>query len=245
MTKIKKGEWVLLLSKEHSYLLKADGKMHTSDGIVELKDCKEFGTYVKTHKDFEFAVVKPNINDLLNKKMKRMPASIHKKDLGFIIGVTGLQKDWKVLEAGTGSGHATLFFAEHCTKVISYEVREDFHKHVKDNLELLNIKNVELRNKDIKEGIKEKDFDLILLDMKGSEEIIEIATKALKPGGFIVIYSPYIEQSKLAVEKLTELDFNGIETSETILRTWDVRDHTLPKRAGMMHTAFITIARKV
>ena len=60
-----------------------------------------------------------------------------------------------------------------------------------------------------------------------------------------MVYSPYIEQVKSVVESIELLSFTPPKTTETILRVWDVRDHTLPKRAGMMHTAFITISRKV
>jgi tRNA (adenine57-N1/adenine58-N1)-methyltransferase len=248
MAKIKSGELVLLLSKEHSYLVRAEARpFHSSVGIVDMTSLigKEYGHKILTHTGSGFFAVEPGTNDLLNKKLKRLPATIHQKDIGFILGMTGLSAKARVVEAGTGSGHATYVLASHCSKVFSYEIREDFHKHVKQSFDELCVKNAVLKNQDVLEGISEKGVDMVLLDMQGAEKAVPLAFKALMPGGYLVVYSPYVEQVKLVVAEIEKLEFTEPITSETILREWDVREHTLPKRAGMMHTAFITIARKV
>ncbi len=247
MPKIKKGQDVLLLEKEHSYLVRIEKRsLHIQGGMIELESLvgKPFGSIIQTHKGIEFVAVEPTTNDLIVKRIKRMPATIHFKDIGLILGMTGLSKHAKVLEAGTGTGQATFALSRNAKEVHSYEIREDFFRNAQKNFEVLGAGNIFLKNKDILEGISQKDFDLALLDMRNAERAVPIAYKALKPGGFLVVYSPYIEQVKAVVEEIEKLDFTPHKTFETIMRYWDVREHTLPKRAGMMHTAFITIARK-
>ena len=173
-----------------------------------------------------------------------MPQVITQKDAGIILGLTGLNNKSKVVEAGTGSAFATIFFAKYCNKVYSYEIREDFYKNAKNNVEMLKCKNIVLKNKNILDGIDEKNVDMVLLDMRNSEQVVSLAFKSLKPGGYLVVYSPYIEQVKASVDEINKFDFTNIQTIENILRHWDVRDHTLPKRYGTLHTGFITFARK-
>ena len=73
-------------------------------------------------------------------------------------------------------------------------IREDFFNIVKYNVEFLGFKNVKLKNKDIKEGVDEKNLDLITLDLPDPWNVIDIAAEALASGGFIVSYSPTIPQ---------------------------------------------------
>jgi tRNA (adenine57-N1/adenine58-N1)-methyltransferase len=246
---IKKEDNILLLSKEKEFFANVNQKkLNLSEGILELTSVigEKFGTKIKSHKGIMFSVVKPNLGDYFKKKLKRMPQVITQKDAGIILGMTCLENNAKVVEAGTGSAFATLFFAKFCNKgkVYSYEIREDFYKNAKKNIEKLNYNNIILKNKNILDGIDEKDVDIILLDMKKAEEAISLAFKSLKSGGYLVVYSPYIEQVKATVLEIEKLDFTNVQTIENILRHWDVREHTLPKRYGTMHTGFITFARK-
>jgi tRNA (adenine57-N1/adenine58-N1)-methyltransferase catalytic subunit len=115
MRKIKKGQAVLLLEAEHSYLVQAEKRsLHIQGGVIELETLigKPFGSIIKTHKGAELAAVEPTTNDLIVKGIKRMPATIHFKDIGLILGMTGLSKNAKVLEAGTGTGQAPLHSQE-------------------------------------------------------------------------------------------------------------------------------------
>ncbi len=248
--KIKAGETVLLLGDEATYMVKAAKRGFNVDGgLIELDTLigKTFGSVIKTHKGREFIAVEPNTNDLLAKRMRRLPQVITPKDMGLIVGMTGIQCDAKVVEAGTGSGHGTLFLSRYCSKgkIYTYELRRDFFENVKHNLEEVGVKNVKMTNADIRLGFKEKDVDLVMLDMIGAEDVIEQAFMALKPGAFLVVYSPYIEQVKAVVDNIKKFRFTNCYTVENMLRHWDVRDHTLPQRFGTMHTGFMTFARKL
>jgi tRNA (adenine57-N1/adenine58-N1)-methyltransferase len=130
-------------------------------------------------------------------------------------------------------------------KVISYEKRGEFAENIKKQVMKLGIKNLEIIHGDIlKSKIKEK-FDLITLDMKYAEKAVKKLDKNLNVGGFFAIYSPHIEQVKLVREVLEKLNYTKIITIENIVREWKVtNDYTHPVPSGILHTGFITIARK-
>jgi tRNA (adenine57-N1/adenine58-N1)-methyltransferase len=248
--KIKEGDSVLLLSRERNYLVKVEGREFNTDyGVVNLKEIigKQYGIVLKTHKDYEFAIVEPSIIDFINKKIKKKPQAIRPKDFALIIAFTGLKNNAIVVEAGTGSAWTTLMLASYCVqgKIYSYEIRKDFFENAKKNIETAGVENVVLKNKDILLGIEEKDVDLVVLDMINAEKVIVDAYKVLKPGGWLVVFSPYIEQVKDVVKEIEEYNFSKPFTTENILRYWDVRRHTLPKRYGIVHTGWLTFARKI
>lgn len=243
--KIKKNQRVLLLGKR-SYLVKAENKkFHTELGVFDLKKLlgKNFGSKIKTNINNEFYAIEPRTPDLL-RKIKRMPQIITLKDAGIIASYTGLNKEDVVVEAGAGSGALTIFLAGIVKKVYAYEIRKDFYKIAKENLKKCCIKNVVLKLGDAEKKISEKDVDVVILDLGSPEKVIENARKALKAGGFLVIYSPVIEQVLRVYENLK--GFANVETKEIIERKWEIGNNkTRPRTRMLGHTGFLTFARKV
>ena len=80
--------------------------------------------------------------------------------------------------------------------------------------------------------------------MKGSEKVVKMSFDALKTDGWLVVYSPYIEQVISVREEIEKLNFKEIKTVENIVREWRVGRHTLPEVSGLMHTGWLTFARK-
>jgi len=189
---------------------------------------------------------KINLLDIL-KKLKRLPQIVTPKDASLILGYTGISSDSFIVDAGSGSGFLCIFLAYYCNKgkVVTYEKRSDFAKVVKGNVELSGLKNIVVKEKDILEGIEERNVDLITLDMKEAEEVVENAFQVLKPDGWLVVYSPYIEQVISVREKMGSLDFTQIKTVENIVREWRIGRHTLPEVSGVIHTGWLTFARKM
>lgn len=243
--KIKKNQRVLLVGKR-GYLVKAeDKKFGTELGEFDLKKLigKNFGSRIKTNINNEFFAIEPRTPDLL-RKIKRMPQIITLKDAGIIAAYCGLNKKDIVVEAGAGSGALTIFLAGIVKKVYAYELRKDFYKVVKENLKKCGIKNVVLKLGDVEKKISEKDVDVVVLDMGSPEKVIESARKALKPGGFLVVYSPVIEQILRVYENLK--DFANVETKEIIERKWEIGNNkTRPRTRMLGHTGFLIFARKV
>jgi tRNA (adenine57-N1/adenine58-N1)-methyltransferase len=246
---MKKGELVLLINEKNSYLVeKFDKKIQTADGIVDLKKIKKINSIVKTHIGKSFVVVAPNLNDILKKKVKRMPQIIMTKDAALILAYTGVMPGSSVVDAGTGTGYLSIFLANYLKpgKVVTYEKDRNFAKVAKENFKSSDLeKFIKLKQKNILKGIDEKNIDLITLDMQYAEKVVKHAYSALKYGGWLVVYSPYVEQVKAVVKEIKRKGFSEVKTVENIVRFWDVREHTLPQRSGIMHTGFITFARKV
>jgi len=243
--KITKDSLILLLGKEKNYLIKPI-KFSCEFGTTDLKKLigKTFGRKIKIGKE-SFTVVKPNVIDFL-KKAKRGPQVILPKDLGLIISITGCSPSWKVVDAGTGSGFLTLFLGNLGCKVYSYEKEERFYNIAKKNLKNSGLENVVLKNSDITKGIKEKNVDLITLDMKNPEKVIKRAFKALKSGGWIAIYSMHIEEVKRVFKELKKYDFTNLRIIENLHREWQsIKHFTRPKTYMLAHTGFLTFARKM
>jgi len=246
--RIKKGDSILLGGKKNYVLKVEDNKFTTEFGDFNLGALvgKSYGIKVKTHLGYEFNVMKPRLPDLL-KKIKRMPQIITLKDAGMIAGQTGMNKEDIVVEAGAGSGALTIYLAGVAKHVYTYEIRKDFHDVAKGNYEKLGIKNITIKNKDITKGIDEKDVDVVTLDMEKPETAFKAAHKALKSGGFLVVYAPIIEQVSRYTGELDKKHWADIQTFETILRPWDIEppDKSRPSGHFLAHTGFLTFARRV
>ncbi len=181
------------------------------------------------------------------KKLKRGPQIIMPKDASLILAYTEVYPGSKVVDAGTGSGFLAIFLAKYLKpgKVYTYEKDERFVKLAKDNIKNSGLsKFIILRNADITKGIKEKRVDLITLDLKDAKKVLKHAYNALDSNGQIVIYSPTIEHLTENIKELKKNKFGKIKTVESIVREWK-SDYTIrPKTMGIMHTGFLTFAKK-
>ena len=248
---MKEKELVLLLSERTSYLVEVKNRtLHTKDGTIELNKLKKkrIGSKIKTHLGKEFTIVKPNIVEILEKKVKRLPQIIMPKDIALIIAFTGVEPGGLVVDAGTGSGFLAIFVANYIKpgKLVTYENDERFIETARKNIKTSGLsKFIRLKEKDITKGIDEKKVDLVTLDMKGAEKVVKHAYKVLKPGGYLVVYSPYVEQAYTVSKEMRRKGFCYIKTVENIVREWQAVKYTRPKTIGLMHTGFLTFARKV
>ncbi len=249
---IEEGQRVLLIDeKGRKYIKKViNEEFHTDLGVLELKDAigKKSGEKIKTHLDKEFKILSPNIKDYAQES-KRGPQIIHRKDIGIILTHAGISPDDKIVEGGSGSGHLTMHLANLLNekgKIYSYEIREDFLKIAKENLKKSGLfDKVELKKKDIYESIDEESLDKIIIDLPSPEKVIESAKYSLKSGGFLVSYSPCIEQVKRFKLSLTS-DFQDIKTVENLVREIRVREECVRPETRMLgHTGYLTFARKV
>lgn len=183
------------------------------------------------------------------KALKRGPAILLPKDFAAVVAFTGLGSGDKVIEAGSGSGWATLMLANivgNTGRVYSYEKREEFLKIAKSNVEKLGFENVEFKTRDVViNGFEETNVDLAFLDFGGSQNAVKFAFNALKSKGWLCSYLPNVEQMRIFNEKCTEAGFK-VEKNITIeARKWLVREQgTRPENFGLVHTAFLCFARK-
>ena len=179
------------------------------------------------------------------KKLRRGPAIIQPKDIGMIIAHTGIGKDSVCVDAGAGSAFLTVSLANICKKVYAYERKPEFFELAGKNVERAGLSNVELKNRDVFEGIEEKNVDLVTLDLPDAEKGVETAGNALKSDGWLVGYLPHFEQAKDFYMKCHELGFVEIFMLENIVREFEVREYGVrPVHIGLTHTAYLVFARK-
>lgn len=229
------------------YLKDISQDFHCQFGLIKKEDLKKKdGSIVKTNTGKELTIFTSSFIDSY-KRIKRGAQIITRKDAAMIIAETGINQDSKVVDSGAGSGALSCLLANICKEVTTYELREDFTKIVEKNKEFLNLKNLKIKNKNIYEGITEKNIDLITLDLPEPWLAIEPAKKALKVGGFIVNYSPTIPQVMDFVSKINkENGLIHLKTMELIQREWEVQDRKVrPKTTQTVHTGFLTFCRKI
>ncbi len=203
---------IILIDKHgKKTFVKRKGDVNTQYGVIKSKDinkCVGKARVVKTHKGYEFLVVKPSLLEKVeNLRMGARP--IYPYDAGVITALLSITSGSRVLEAGTGSGGMTLFLAELGARVFSYEAKEEFFEKAKENLS--EYKNVKLFNKDVKEAKHKKEsFDAVFLDLKSPASVISIVKPFLKKGGFMGAYSPIMDDIKPVWRKLEEEGFTDI-----------------------------------
>ncbi len=221
----------------------SEGDLHTNFGAIKEKDIKS-KTKVISNTKKEFSVYDAKFPDNL-KKIKRGPQIMSPKDIGRIIVETGINKNSIVLDCGIGSGMLTASLANIVKKVIAYEKREEFIKIAKKNFENLNLKNISIKNKDIYEGINEKNLDLITLDLEKPQLVLKHAESALTSGGFLVIYVPTVPQIQSVLNNLT-INLQVTNFIEILERNWKFENGIIrPENQMLGHTGFLLFLRKV
>ena len=179
------------------------------------------------------------------RKLRRGPQVILPKDIGIIISYSGIGKNSICVDAGTGSGWLAVSLARICKKVYSYDIRQDFIEIGEKNRQHLGLDNIEFINKDVTKGISQKDVDLVVLDMPGSDKALSAAKKALKPGGMVIGYLPHTEQMKKFAQRAEKIGMYDLHAVEIIVRDMLVRkEGTRPSTTGIWHTAYLLFARK-
>jgi len=252
-TIIRENDNVLLyLTKKRTYLVtvKPDKTLHTHRGYIKLDELigKKYGETIKSHLNTDFIILKPTIRDYIL-KFTRKTQIIYPKDIALMIFYSGIGPGSRVVEAGTGTGALTSALAHYIRptgKVYSYEIREDFLLNAKKNLEKAGLINyVELKLKDITEGIDEENVDAVFLDLATPWLVVPHARKALAKWGTFVSFSPTIEQIVKTVKALRENDFIAIECMECLMRRIMVSPSgTRPESRMIGHTGYIIFARK-
>jgi tRNA (adenine57-N1/adenine58-N1)-methyltransferase catalytic subunit len=184
---------------------------------------------------------------------KRRAQPIYPKDLGAIVVRADLHPGAFVLEAGTGTAALTLAAVRAVGpsgRVVSYEVREDFHRAavaaVEDTLGAVP-PNLELKVGDVYEAIEERVADRFLLDLPEPWRAVPQVAAALRTGGLVFAHCPNVSQVQRFCDGLREQGgFGLLETVELLERHWTVRGRSLrPAHRMVAHTGFLTFARRL
>ena len=239
----------LLIDKRgKKYLLREDvEEFHTSLGVVKLSGAKP-GAKLHSHLGHEFYLLEPSLVDYYD-KLPRAGSIILKKEIGPIIAYTGIGSGSRVVEAGTGTGALAIYLANivgEKGKVYTYEIREDHLEVAKKNFKLAGVEDrIVAKLADVRQGIEERDVDVVIFDMPDPWNAMQHAYEALRHGGFVVVYNPYIEQIRKAYLAMQEADFKDKRVIEVLEREIEVRKvGTRPKTRMLGHTGYLAFGRK-
>ncbi len=241
---------MILDERGKKYVLKPGQEFQSDLGIVkaDVLDSAEVGDEVKSHLDHTFKIMKPNINDFID-IMDRRCSILLQKDIGQVLAHTGLGAGSRVVDAGTGAGAIALNFGNVVGpegQVFTYEIREDFAEVAKKNIDNFGITNIEVKNKNIKDGIDEDKIDLVFLDLPKPFEIFEDVLDSLNVGGWLCVYAPYIDQAEISYRIAKKLGFYDIEIIEILERGLEVRQQGVrPKTRMVGHSGYLVFARKL
>ncbi|MDR2854774.1 MAG: protein-L-isoaspartate carboxylmethyltransferase [Methanomicrobiales archaeon] len=237
------GDRILLSNSERSFFAHVGaGTLSTDFGIIDLDALvgSNPGDQVFTPSGDVFIVHLPRPTDFFG-TAKRSGAPMLPRDIGLVIGLTGMNRRDRVLDAGTGTGICAFFFSGIAASVVSYERRHEFHERACTNLKEAGATNIELICGDVREA--SGFFEVVHLDLLLEPSHIIHAHSVLTPGGFLAGYTPFIEQMGMLYDTASEL-FSEVTSYECIVREMDRSERGTRPSTRVGHSGFITIARK-
>ena len=230
------------------YFVKDSEKdFHTKYGVIKSSDmARPDGSKIKSSKEKEYFVFSPGFIDLYS-RIRRYTQIIPLKDIGLILATTGISEKSVIMEAGCGSGGFSCFISRLVKKIISYDIDDKSIEAIKENMKSLEIENIEVKKIDIYEKTEDKNADLFLLDVPEPKKAVENTSKSLKVGGFLVIYTPSINQMLDAMNEIANHEnLLPVKTVELVEREWKVSGQIArPVSKSNIHSGFISFVRKI
>jgi tRNA A58 N-methylase Trm61 len=173
------GRRVLLVRGNREFLLKPGETLESDLGVLELPEDIETGTTVETHLGEEYEVRRLRGPDLFD-HLERTGAPMMPRDIGLVIGHTGVASDDRVLDAGTGTGVLAAYLGRLGVDVTTYERNAEFADVARENMELAGVSDhVDVRTGDLTEELDdlEETFDVVTLDTGDVHAVHRILTR--------------------------------------------------------------------
>jgi tRNA (adenine57-N1/adenine58-N1)-methyltransferase len=239
----------LLVSGAREFLLSPGEEKGTDLGVLALPEDAEPGDVVETHLGEPFSVRELRAPDLFA-HMERTGAPMMPRDIGLLMGHTGASAGDRVLDAGTGTGVLAAYLGRAGASVTTYESNPDFADVARENMALAGVTDdVEIRTGDLTDDLDAlaggEGYDLLTLDTADAPTVVERGPDLLTAGGFVAVYSPFVEGTRAAHEAAREAGLTAVETVETIQRRMDFGERgSRPSTAGVGHTGYLTFARR-
>jgi len=240
---IEPGDRVLLVGEGREFFVKAGpGSLGTDKGQLDLNQLvgTSGGDIITTHNGSQFTVRIPRPTDFFAYG-KRSGAPMLPKDIGLVIAYTGMNHNDDVLDAGTGSGIAAIYFGGVAKTVKTYEIRPEFSTLAMKNITESKLTNVEAVAKDFLDA--DGSYDVVHLDLQIQPEHVKHAYSLLRSGGYLACYTPFLEQMAIVVDEATPL-FREVHTHELIEREMTRSKRGTRPSTSVSHSGYVTIARK-
>jgi tRNA (adenine57-N1/adenine58-N1)-methyltransferase len=242
---------VLLVHGDREYLRERGDRLETDLGVLEVPEDASHGQVVESHLGEPFEVRELRGPDLFD-HMERTGAPMMPRDVGLVMGHTGVCAGDRVLDAGTGTGVLAVYLARAGADVVTYEVDDEFADVARGNVATAGVADrVDVRTGDVSEVVADEAarsdlgaFDVLTLDTADAAEIVGHAPDLLVPGGFVAVYAPFVEQARAAAAVARDVGLVEVRTFETIQREMDFDDRgSRPSTAGVGHTGFLLFGR--
>lgn len=141
-----------------------------------------------------------------------------------------------LVEAGTGSGSASVAFARVVAphgKVISFEFHQPRAKEAQKDFEGLGVSSVVQVNGGVDVvksgfvGVRDGEIDAVFLDLPAPYLMDAEVARVLKPNGTVCTFSPCIEQVQRSVEMFRQGPFHSVKTVTAPVKTYETREQML------------------
>jgi tRNA (adenine57-N1/adenine58-N1)-methyltransferase catalytic subunit len=240
--------------KLYSFTIVPGKEWHTHKGWITHDDLIGMpeGSVVSTTAGLKFTAFKPLLADYVL-TMPRGATIVYPKDAAMIIGLADIYPGARVLEAGVGSGALTISLLRAAGEkgyVHSVERRADFAENARSNVDAYfesAPSNWKLDVGDLQDQNFESEFDRVILDMLAPWECVDIAARALRPGGVFMSYVATTTQLSATAEAIKEDGrFTEPESSETLVRGWHHEGLAVrPQQRMIGHTGFLIQSRRM
>ena len=240
--------------KLYSFTIVPGKEWHTHKGWITHDDLIGMpeGSVVSTTAGLKFTAFKPLLADYVL-TMPRGATIVYPKDAAMIVGLADIYPGARVLEAGVGSGALTISLLRAAGEkgyVHSVERRADFAENARSNVDAYfegSPSNWKLDVGDLQDQNFESEFDRVILDMLAPWECVDIAARALRPGGVFMSYVATTTQLSATAEAIKEDGrFTEPESSETLVRGWHHEGLAVrPQQRMIGHTGFLIQSRRM
>ena len=240
--------------KLYSFTIVPGKEWHTHKGWISHDDLIGMpeGSVVSTTAGLKFTAFKPLLADYVL-TMPRGATIVYPKDAAMIVGLADIYPGARVLEAGVGSGALTISLLRAAGDkgyVHSVERRTDFAENARSNVDAYfegAPSNWKLDVGDLQDQNFDSEFDRVILDMLAPWECVDIAARALRPGGVFMSYVATTTQLSATAEAIKQDGrFTEPESSETLVRGWHHEGLAVrPQQRMIGHTGFLIQSRKM
>ena len=240
--------------KLYSFTIVPGKEWHTHKGWITHDDLIGMpeGSVVSTTAGLKFTAFKPLLADYVL-TMPRGATIVYPKDAAMIVGLADIYPGARVLEAGVGSGALTISLLRAAGDkgyVHSVERRADFAENARSNVDAYfegAPSNWKLDVGDLQDQDFDSEFDRVILDMLAPWECVDIAARALRPGGVFMSYVATTTQLSATAEAIKQDGrFTEPESSETLVRGWHHEGLAVrPQQRMIGHTGFLIQSRRM
>ncbi|MGO4613233.1 tRNA (adenine-N1)-methyltransferase [Nocardia sp. 2YAB30] len=237
----------------YTVVLEPGKEFHTHRGGIKHDSLigADEGSVVQSTNGTPYLALRPLLIDYVL-SMPRGAAVIYPKDAAQIVHEGDMFPGARVLEAGAGSGALTCSLLRAVGpqgQVVSYEIRADHAEHAVRNVETFfgeRPANWSLTIGDVADYSGEP-VDRAVLDMLAPWDALPTVSKALVPGGVLIVYVATVTQLSKVVEALREQEcWTEPRSWESLVRPWHVVGLAVrPDHRMQGHTAFLVSARRL